>query len=52
VTLRRYDPRFERGQTLAEYSVILALILLAVIATVGLFSGGIVAALQSSIQVL
>lgn len=49
---RPYCPSSETGQTMAEYSVILAVIVLAVVAALGLLAGGIQNALQSTISVL
>jgi Flp pilus assembly pilin Flp len=37
----------ERGQTMAEYAVVLAVIVIAIIATLGLLAGGIKATLSS-----
>ena len=47
VALKRED-----GQTMAEYGVVLAVITLAIVATLGLLSGAINSALNSVIDVL
>lgn len=44
--------RREDGQTMAEYGVVLAVITLAIVATLGLLSGAINSALNSVIDVL
>jgi Flp pilus assembly pilin Flp len=47
-----FAPRNERGQTMAEYGVVLALITLAVLAGLTLLSGNISSALTSVANVL
>ncbi|MGH3022676.1 MAG: Flp family type IVb pilin [Gaiellaceae bacterium] len=44
--------RREDGQTMAEYGVVLAVVTLAIVATLGLLSGAINTALNSVIAVL
>lgn len=49
---RPYGPSRETGQTMAEYSVVMALILLVVVAAFTSLSGGIHTAIQNTINVL
>ena len=44
--------RVERGQTMAEYAVVLAVITIAVVAILGTLSGSITGQIQSVINVL
>jgi Flp pilus assembly pilin Flp len=40
----------ERGQTMAEYAVVLAVITVAIVATLGVLAGGVNKALSSGIK--
>ncbi len=45
-------PRDEAGQTMAEYAVVLAVITVAVVATLGLLSSAVTAQLSSVVGIL
>jgi Flp pilus assembly pilin Flp len=49
---RPYRRSDETGQTMAEYSVVMGLILVVVVAAFSTLSGGIHTALQSTINIL
>jgi Flp pilus assembly pilin Flp len=46
----RFDPRAESGQTMAEYTSVLAALIIAVVAALAILSGGIHDSLQSSLD--
>ena len=49
---RRTNFRNERGQTMAEYVVVLGMITLAIVTTISLVSGAILAAFQRTLEIV
>jgi Flp pilus assembly pilin Flp len=51
-SLLRAFPRHQEGQTMAEYSVVLAVIAVGVVATIGALSGAVAGKLQAVVNAL
>jgi Flp pilus assembly pilin Flp len=52
MSLERIQTKAESGQTMAEYTVVLGLITLAIVTTIALLSGAVNGAFESAIEVV